>query len=403
MTGTNRSAANDSPPGWTEDKELAAFAAVPEPNTARAKELLPELVEACELIARTQGLHWLMASVPLAAVAPQLSPNDQFELCKSIEVSGSLWVTLLHPGSINTSGMLRLLVRAMEKIYDLQNAHDKEQAKAQHDGEVTRLLDAHKADHDGSEAGFKPPKFVPPPKRKGLAGGGSLAAAGYFAAQPQNRSSMTALEPELEGILSWLMCEFAIDVSVAAKLWDSITWSRPVMKQSNGFEMRNPFFSFVAGGHLKELLKALVKDVFGLRQRLTAVYATPLFLDLEDIEEAEQRLPEETQYKVAKFVALLLYPLLRWSLKKEAVALAAGDDPGAHFKPAGADAMKTVRDKFNMRNQKQSACFLQPGMHAVSKYNGKLKTKYDRMVTTLAKYQSLMFALPPHQQQDVER
>lgn len=382
MSGSSKSAGNDAPPGWSEDKELVAFASVPEPNTARARELLPDLVEVCELIARTQGLHWLMAAVPLATVAPQLSPKDVFELCKSIEVSGSLWVALLHPGSINTSGMLRLLVRATESVYDRQNAHDLQQAQAKYDAEVADLKEEYKAEHQDSEVGFKPPKFHPPPKRKGLAGGGSLAAAGYFASQPQNRSSMIALEPELEGILGWLMCEFAIDISVAAKLWDAITWSRPVMKQSNGFEMRNPFFSFVAGGHLKELLRALIKDTFGLRQRLTAVYATPLFLDLEEIEEAENRLPEETGYKVAKFVALLLYPLLRWSLNKDAAALAAGEDSGTHFKPAGSTAMGTVRDKFNMRNRKQSACFLQAGMHAISKYNGKLKTKYDRMVTS---------------------
>ena len=63
------------------------------------------------------------------------------------------------------------------------------------------------------------PQFERPPKRKGLAGGGSLPAAGATAAPPQNRASMTAVEPELEGILGWLMQEIAVDSVVAAKLW----------------------------------------------------------------------------------------------------------------------------------------------------------------------------------------
>ena len=128
---------------------------------------------------------------------------------------------------------------------------------------------------------------------------------------------MTAVEPELDGILGWLLSEFSFDNAVPANLWDGTTWDRPVMQTTKGFTMYNPFFSFCAGGHLYELLKRLMKDVIGLRQRLTVVYARPLFMDIEDIRLACKKLPEECAFKPAPFIAGLLFPLLMLSVKKE--------------------------------------------------------------------------------------
>ena len=129
-----------------------------------------------------------------------------------------------------------------------------EEAKASFQREKSEL-----EEHGGDSRGLK---FVPPPKRKGLAGGGSLAAAGACAAQAQNRGAFVAVEPELDGILAWLAQESVVDSAVPGKLWDNITWDRPVMSNARNFEIKDPFFAFLAGGHLPELLKKLQHDLW---------------------------------------------------------------------------------------------------------------------------------------------
>ena len=159
--------------------------------------------------------------------------------------------------------------------------------------------------------------------------------------------------------------------------------------------MWRPFFSFCAGGHIYELLKRLMKDVIGLRQRLTVVYARPLFMTIADIRQACAELPSEVQHKPALFLACLLFPLLKQSLKKEAeqakasADVQAEDTPvcislGTVFSPSVDDGASAIVDaKFDARNQKQKGCYLQPQAHQLSKYHGKLKTKYDRMILSI--------------------
>jgi hypothetical protein len=238
---------------------MQAFNSIPHINTEAARKLLPHLVEVCELIGNTQSLAWNGVCAGLVTAVCQLSPRDILELCPSIETQGSLWTALLHPGSVNTSGLLKVLARAMEIVYDRLHKDEVQKAKDEHKVECDRLQEEARA--NGTDiTKVCLPSLKLPPKRKGLAGGGSLAAGGFAASQTQNRDAMTAIEPELEGILSWLLAEFAFDSAVPAKLWDGTTWDRPVMATGKAFTMSRPFFSFCAGGHLFELLKRLMKD-----------------------------------------------------------------------------------------------------------------------------------------------
>ena len=356
-------------PNWTPEKEMEAFRTIPEPDGRKAAELLPGLMEICTLLGRTQSMSWLWVLVSMATVSCQLSPKDRLDLCPSVQVHGALWTALLHPGSTNTSGFLKALHKAMELIYAWANHRELQAARAAYEQEVEIA--------EGNNV--KPPKFVPPPKRKGTAGGGSLAAAGANAAQQQNRGSFTAIEPELNGILAWLVHESAVDSAVPGKLWDAVTWDRPVMSSAKAFEIADPFFSFVAAGHLHDLLHKLMQDSLGLRQRLTVVYARPLFLKLEEIEKACRELPVETNSRPQIFIARFLSPLLAWSLRAEDVNQD-GDAPGVIFHPCAADGAKEMATaKFNFRNQKQRLHYLDSGSHGLAKYHGKLKTKYDRM------------------------
>ena len=159
---------------------------------------------------------------------------------------GGAWRFVDRTPATNTSGFLKHLQKAMELVYTWVSQ------------------EARRAHADMAQGEERPPKSQPPAKRKGTAGGGSLAAAGQTAAQPQNRGSFTAIEPELLGVLAWLLNESAVDSAVPGKLW----WDRPVMQSNKQFQVVDPFFSFVAAGHLHELPEKLMRDSLGLRQRL---------------------------------------------------------------------------------------------------------------------------------------
>ena len=57
MANQSKESANAGVSEWTPDAEQTAFRSVPDPNTAKAKELLPDLVEICEMIGATQSLR----------------------------------------------------------------------------------------------------------------------------------------------------------------------------------------------------------------------------------------------------------------------------------------------------------------------------------------------------------
>ena len=217
---------------------------------------------------------------------------------------------------MNTSGL------STEIVHYHHNQSEVDAANAAHVAECDRLK-AEALDPDKIQL----PAFVSPPRRKGLAGGGSLTAGGFEVSKPHNRDSLTAVEPELEGILAWLFAEFAFDAAVPAKLRYGTTWDRPVMNSAKAFTMYRPFFSFCAGGHLYELLKRLMKDVIGLRQRLTVKYTQTLFWDIGDIRKACKLLPLEVDHKTATFLVSLTYPLLVRSLEKDTAVVAAEHTP----------------------------------------------------------------------------
>ena len=174
--------------------QLDAFRQVPLPDEAKAKALLPEVVAVSQMLANTQSVHWIWFTLALAACCGQLSPRDRMELCPSILVPSTLWICLCHPGATNSSGVIRVVSQAMEKLYQRMFEVETEAMKDQN---------------------------TKPLLRKGLAGGGSLAAAGHAASQPQNRGSFFAAEPEIDGVRGWFSAELAIDKGVPGKLWDA--------------------------------------------------------------------------------------------------------------------------------------------------------------------------------------
>ena len=81
-------------------------------------------------------------------------------IAPSISLPNSVWAVLLHPGAVNTSGLILAVVTALNRI--MGRRHEVEKATA-------RAL----AQEEGASASKEEP-----PRRQCLAGGGSLAATG---------------------------------------------------------------------------------------------------------------------------------------------------------------------------------------------------------------------------------
>ena len=154
-------------------------------------------------------------------------------------------------------------------------------------------------------------------ERQLLAGGGSVAACGLQMSAERNRSAALSIEPEIDVFLSWIQQETTVDAAVAGKLWDGVTWHRPVMNGSNAFTVPDCFFSMCNAGHVPDLYDQLLHgDAFGLRQRLTVLFAWPTFDDdnlLNRIKRGCAALPVPSK-DPSDFIAALLFPLMNWSL-----------------------------------------------------------------------------------------
>ena len=116
----------------------------------------------------------------LLTVIGALTPKDRLELTPSIVLSSACWAVLLHPGSTNSSGVVRVAAMALEGVMRRQHPADIEAARRQHDAEAQVEAAEHEAAQDAAHEmpPLKKRKFTPPAKREILAGGGSLAAVG---------------------------------------------------------------------------------------------------------------------------------------------------------------------------------------------------------------------------------
>ena len=339
-----------------DDTQTAAFRACPRLDPASFRESIPDVMWAAELLSKTLAVCWEWAFLALLTTVSGLVPEDRIELTPSMSIPSSLWVLLLQPGSTNSSGVTRVVSEALRLMF----ARQWKDELAQHDEVVAAL----------PENAEEPPA---PPRRQLLAGGGSLAATGLQMSLAQNRSAALCVEPEVDQLLAWFTAEASIDRAAPAKLWDGATWLRPVMDKSRAFEVVNPWFGVLCGGHVPEVFRATQRDTFGLRQRVTAVFGHPLWLSISDIRAACNQLPVPSR-KPEDFLAGLCFPALRWSVKRQ----------GMVFKPSEADGACELADRqFNQHMECQREAFLEYGRQDEAKYHGKLRTKFDRLVVSL--------------------
>ena len=334
----------------TDEAQLHAFRACPKLSSVEAAAHCPHIMKVVMLITNTLGVCWQWVLAAALVITAGLVPQARYELAPSVDVPSSMWVLLLHPGATNTSGVVKLVVETVQMLMARLEEHENAEAKQA-------------ADAEGQD-------IVHPPRRQLLAGGGSLAATGMQMSQKQNRSAALCAEPEIGQLLQWFSCDSGIDAGAIAKLWDSVAWERPVMDKHRAFSVPAPWLSTITGGHIPETFRATKKDVFGFRQRVTALFGEPLWLSMAETRKNCALLPIPS-HRPAEFLAALLLPVLLWSVKQEKLVYHACEEDGAReYSDANFDGHLSC----------QREAFLKPGLHDDAKYHGKLRTKFDRMV-----------------------
>lgn len=158
------------------------------------------------------------------------------------------------------------------------------------------------------------------------------------------------------------------------RLWrgcEMLGW-RPLGQTCNGQSQSihgsAPLPGHLGSNHLPETFKATTKDVFGFRQRVTALFGEPMWLSMAETRENCQKLPIASKTPL-EFLAALLFPLLLWSVKNGTLLYTADATDGARDL---ADA------NFDGHVALQKESFLRPGLHEDARYHGKLRTKFDR-------------------------
>jgi hypothetical protein len=277
----------------TVDEQLRAFRSCPPLEVQECTRLLPNLMRVAMMVSATLMVCPEWGLFAILTIISALVPADRFRHCPALKVSSAMWVNLLHPGATNSSGVIALVARTVEKLMTRLHADEKREAEENTPADEATTY---------------------PPKRHLLAGGGSLAATGLQMSQGQNRSAALAVEPEVDGVLSWFRQEgSSCDKGAPGKLWDNVNWSRPVMDKTRAYDVIAPWFGFISAGHIPELFTSCAKDDFGLRQRLTKSFGVPAWCSVAELRAACEALPVRSK-EPSDFLCALLYPVLRWAL-----------------------------------------------------------------------------------------
>ena len=103
-------------------------------------------------------------------------PKDRFVLSPSLLISAANWAVLLHPGSTNSSGVIRVAAATLDLLMAKQHPADIAAAKEKAAAEAAAAAEGSGEEDEAAPA--KKRKLELPPQRLILAGGGSLAAMG---------------------------------------------------------------------------------------------------------------------------------------------------------------------------------------------------------------------------------
>ena len=80
------------------------------------RQLFPDLVAEWEIVAKLQSVPWPWVAVVELSLTEFLAPTAALYPINSIQIFARTWPFLLHPGSTQTSGLLRLYQDALDEV-----------------------------------------------------------------------------------------------------------------------------------------------------------------------------------------------------------------------------------------------------------------------------------------------
>ena len=258
--------------------------AIPFPTDIIA-ESCPGAVERWQQIAATQSVPWMWVMAAELVLSGFLAPTAVLFPVQSITVYPLLWLFFLHPGSTQTSGLVRLYANVFDNI----EARAREDRRSRHRAWAA----AHPPGQALGGGGIR---------RQRNAGGhgnpysgdlhmtqsaGSLEGEGKNMAQPQNMGRSCGFMAEGKRLFRWLAQEGGVNESIVTELHERFKWKRQTLQGDRSFEIPFPYFGACGALHVPDIAHLFLgDDPLGIRGRILLFYTRPEFKKAGDVRAA---------------------------------------------------------------------------------------------------------------------
>ncbi len=336
----------------------------------RIEQLYPAHVLTWKAIAATQSVPWIWVLICELSLTSFLCPTAILLPVNSLRVFSVLWLFFLHPGSTQTSGLLRLYSDVYDGIELDMNA-DRRTRRAAHAKAAPKNL-ARRARSNPYAGDIK--MTLPT---------GSLERVGLNMSQPQNTARSCGFMPEGKRFIRWLDNESSINEAIVTELFERYKWDREVLNQDRCFTNYFPYLSVCGALHFQDVAKLFSgDDPLGLLGRLSFVFTTPEFVDLEHLE-AANALTNPIFGHLEQSLAVVFRRIHEahscdWTPADQFTRMKGY--PFRIYRVEDDAARQLLREKFDLHVKRQRETYLQD--HDQFKLEGKAKTR------------NLRFALP---------
>lgn len=358
----------------------------PFPET-KIKELFPDLVAAAERIASLQSVPWPWVLMCELSLTSFLAPTACLYPVNSIRLFPVFWTFFMHPGSTQTSGLLRFYADIYDEVeFAVNDDRTKKRAEwAQRNPTRAAGVAAHPAQraaqpgrsaHAGRSRSPPARQANPFTGRIGFTqGSGSLEGNGLEAAAKQNLGTSCSFMTEGKRWFRWLGREgSSVNEAIVVELYERMRWKRAVVNEQRGFNMPFPLFSVCGALHLHDVAHLYTQDdPLGVRSRVSYMYCRPAWEMAEELEDANN--VHNPDRRIVTQEAGVFLRCFQQHHPQYAPHDTFEWNKGCPLRPytLSEGAKPLFRERFNLHASSQKEWYLID--HERSKREGKLKTK----------------------------
>lgn len=229
---------------------------------ATLRELYPDLLGHWEVVGKLQSVPWQWVCSVELSLAGFLAPTACLYPVQSIAIYALTWVFLLHPGSTQTSGLLRLYQDCLDEIDRAVNVDRAEAA----------------TEWRASHPNPGPQEKNPYEGRVNFSlGSGSLEGEGKVASQACNLGRACAFLTEGKRWFNWLSAEGSLNETIVTELFERAKWRRVTLDGNRSFTIMFPFFALSGAVRLPDIAFMFAgDDPLGVRGRARFMYTRPV-------------------------------------------------------------------------------------------------------------------------------